>query len=104
MSLLKSIERIQQLNDLIRREATGTAIEFADKIGISRSMLMENIREMKELGAMIEYCPFRRSYYYTQEFKVIIGAESKRKILGGCSFDPDGFNRIGMFNLKYFMI
>jgi hypothetical protein len=104
MSLLKSIERIQQLNDLIRREATGTAIEFADKIGISRSMLMENIREMKELGAMIEYCPFRRSYFYTEEFKVIIGAESKRKILGGCGYDPQEAHSIGMFNFKLSII
>jgi len=85
MSLLKSIERIKRMDDLIRREFTGTAKEFAVKVGISRSMLMENIREMRALGAEIDYCAHRRSYYYTQEFDLIIGSQSKKRIVGGLS-------------------
>ena len=86
MSLLKSIERIKRIDDLIKKECTGTAREFAVKVGISRSMLMENIREMRELGAEIEYCPFRRSYYYITGFNLIIGYESKKRIVGGVSY------------------
>ena len=40
------------MNHLIQNEVTGTAEEFAGKVNISRSMLMENIREMRDLGAM----------------------------------------------------
>ncbi|GHN00317.1 hypothetical protein WSM22_18060 [Cytophagales bacterium WSM2-2] len=73
MSLLKSIERLKRMDYFIKKEITGTSGEFATKIGISRSMLMENLKEMKELGAGISYCHYRRSYCYDNEFSLIIG-------------------------------
>jgi GTP-sensing pleiotropic transcriptional regulator CodY len=57
MSLLKSIERLQRIDYLIRKEATGTSDEFAEKVGICRSMLMENLREMKELVHSWTFAP-----------------------------------------------
>ncbi|MEI9921315.1 MAG: HTH domain-containing protein [Bacteroidota bacterium] len=75
MSLLKSIERIKRIDSLIRKQSTGTAKEFAEKLGISRSMLMENLREMRDLGAQIEFCSFRRSYRYISGFSLVIGGE-----------------------------
>lgn len=72
MSLLKYVDRLKRMDDLIRRKATGRAGEFASKLGISRSMLMENLREMKEMGAQIYYCPHRRSYYYVNDFNFLI--------------------------------
>ncbi|MFO0266599.1 MAG: hypothetical protein ACK51D_06590 [Cyclobacteriaceae bacterium] len=83
MSLLKSIERLQRIDYLIRKEATGTSDEFAEKVGICRSMLMENLREMKELGAQIFYCRHRRSYCYVNEFNLLIGDTSKNKLKAG---------------------
>jgi hypothetical protein len=73
MSLLKYLERIKRMDDLIRRCATGNSTEFANKLGISRSVLMENLREMRELGACIEYSHHKQSYYYEKEFRLIIG-------------------------------
>jgi DNA-binding transcriptional regulator GbsR (MarR family) len=67
----------------IRKEATGTSDEFAEKIGISRSTIMENLREMKELGAQLNYCHKRRSYYYENEFRLVVGDSSKQRIVGG---------------------
>lgn len=83
MSLLKSIERLQRMDYFINKEATGSSEEFAEKIGISRSTIMENLREMKELGAKLNYCHKRRSYYYENEFRLIIGNSSKQKLTGG---------------------
>jgi predicted DNA-binding transcriptional regulator YafY len=83
MSLLKSIERLKRMDYFIRMEATGTSDEFAEKIGISRSTIMENLREMKELGAKLNYCHRRRSYYYENEFRLIVGDSSKQKLTGG---------------------
>jgi hypothetical protein len=83
MSLLKSIERLQRLDYFIRKEATGSSAEFAKKLGICRSMLMENLGEMKELGAQLNYCPRRRSYVYLNEFTLIIGKDTKNKARGG---------------------
>lgn len=72
------------MDDLIKKEATGTSKEFAKKLGISRSMLMENLNEMKELGAEIAFCSFRRSYYYTNRFSVVIGRPER--VIGGRNF------------------
>lgn len=83
MSLLKFIERIQRIDYLIKKERTGSSEEFADKLGISRSMLMENLREMRELGAKIEYCPRRKSYHYESSFELVIGPSMKSKVIGG---------------------
>ncbi len=90
MSLMKSIGRLTTMDDLIRNEITGNAQEFAAKIGICRSMLMENIREMKDLGAEIEYCPKRRSYFYIREFRLIIGRDAKKMVMGGTDFFAAG--------------
>jgi hypothetical protein len=89
MSLLKSIDRLKSIDTMIRRQATGTSDEFARKLGISRSMLMENLREMKDLGASICFCPHRRTYFYTSEFGLVIGNVSKQKIQGGGNFWSD---------------
>ncbi len=84
MSLLRSIERLKRMDDLIKKEATGTSKEFAEKLGISRSMLMENLNEMKDLGAEIAFCSLRRSYYYTNKFSVVIG--KPERVSGGRNF------------------
>ena len=91
MSLLKFVDRLKRINDLIKRERTGPAEVFASKVGISRSRLMENLREMKELGASIEYCHIRKSYYYLNEFNLIIGDTAKNKVIGGKGMVDLGF-------------
>ncbi|MFM7429715.1 MAG: hypothetical protein ACKO1F_07420 [Flammeovirgaceae bacterium] len=77
---------MKSIDTMIRRQATGTSDEFARKLGISRSMLMENLREMKDLGACICFCPHRRTYFYTSEFGLLIGNVTKQKIKGGGIF------------------
>lgn len=83
MSLLKYVDRLNRMHDLIKRQCTGTSEEFAEKLGLSRSVLMDNIREMKELGASIGYNSLKRSYFYEQDFSIIIGSENRRRIRGG---------------------
>lgn len=73
MSLLKYIQRLKRMDDLIRRRATGTPDEFAARLGLGKSVLMEELRELKELGAEITYCRESQSYYYKQEFILKIG-------------------------------
>jgi biotin operon repressor len=52
---------------LIRKKATGNQKELARKLGMSRSMVNEYIKEMKELGFPIGYCRKRNTYYYLEE-------------------------------------
>jgi len=55
---------IERADRLIRLKATGTAIEFALKLGISRKTLFRLLKYLREKGANIKYCRYRRSYYY----------------------------------------
>lgn len=72
MSILKYIDRLKLMDSLIRRKATGNSFEFAKKIGISRSVLMENINEMRAMGVQIEYDKYRNSYYYSTDCRLVI--------------------------------
>lgn len=66
MSLIKYIGRLKQMDDLIRRKATGTPDEFAEKLGICKSMLMINLAEFKDIGASFKYDLDKQTYYYCQ--------------------------------------
>ncbi len=84
MSLLKYLERAKRIDDLIRRKATGSAEEFSHKLGISRSVLMDHLRDMRDLGAPIRFCDTRHSYYYEEEFSFIISRRAEMsKVMGG---------------------
>ncbi len=83
MSLLKYIERLKRMDDLIRRKATGCADEFASKLGISKSQLYDELKEMKELGAPLEYCQTRKSYIYNAETKLIVVFQKDLKEVKG---------------------
>ncbi len=70
MSILKYLERVKRMDDLIRRKATGPADAFARKLGISRSTLMYNLGELKALGASICFDDIIQSYYYAHDFEL----------------------------------
>lgn len=67
MAVLRYFKKLQLLDSLIRRKATGNQKEFAKKAGLSRSMLNQYLKEMKELGFPICYCRQKGSYYYEYE-------------------------------------
>jgi len=73
------------MHDLITREATGSSEEFASKLDISKSMLMIDLGELREIGAELEYCRIKRSYCYKRPFTFIVGREN-RQIIGGENF------------------
>jgi len=104
MSLLKYIDRLRRMDDLIRMKATGCANDFAHKLGISQSQLFQDLKEMKELGAPIQYCPLRKSYIYESEGRLTIDFMSEgRSIKGGGSvFDfylHSNVNRTSIFKM-----
>jgi hypothetical protein len=72
MSLLKYIDRVKRMDNLIRLKATGCANEFASKLGISPSQLFQDLKEMKQLGAPIQYCSVRKSYVYESNGRLTI--------------------------------
>jgi hypothetical protein len=73
MSLFKYIDRIKVIHRLIQNETTGSSVEFAKSVGISRSLLMEHLHEMREtFHAPIDFCRARHSFYYKKPFSLNI--------------------------------
>lgn len=96
MSLLKYIDRLKRMDNLIRRRATGCADDFARKLQVSPSQLFQDLKEMKELGAPIKFCPMNRTYFYLKEGEFKVDFVLKRsEIRGGKNFmdscEIDGF-------------
>ncbi len=83
MSLLKYVDRLKRMDDLIRRRATGSAREFSRKINISESQLFMELKEMKELGAPIDYCHRSRSYYYKTDCRLVLNFDQSASTRGG---------------------
>jgi hypothetical protein len=76
------------MDELIRRKGTGTPDEFAAKLGISKSMLMINLNEFKELGGLVKFDSSRGTYFYEQGCSLKFGfeKESGANLKGGNSF------------------
>ncbi len=72
MAFLDCIDRIKRIDHYIRMQATGAPNEFAEKIGISRSMLYNYFNIMKEMGAPIKYNDCTQNFYYEEEGKLNI--------------------------------
>ncbi len=77
MSIIKIIDRIRYMDYLIAKETTGRPEEFARRIGLSRSMLYDNIDEMRTLGAPIRYDRKRKTFFYHKPFELRIDFHHK---------------------------
>ena len=91
MNLSKYFERFQRLHGMIRKKATGSPSELADKLALSERAVFEYIRAMREMGAPIAFCPVRRTYYYEREVRFNMGFqelnEEEVKGIDGGSID-----------------
>lgn len=68
MNFTDHLSLIKRLHDLIRRKATGSPEELADRLNISRASLYRYINDLKSLGAPIKYNKERRCFGYEEPF------------------------------------
>ena len=59
---------LYRLHHLIRRRATGTPPELADRLDISERSLHRFLHVLRTHGAEIKYCRQRNSYRYVNDF------------------------------------
>jgi len=72
--LLKICQRLTYIDKLIKQKATGTPKEFAEKLGVTERAWYKYRDELvNDLNLPINYCPFTRSYVYTEEGHFEIG-------------------------------
>ncbi|KAA9355162.1 hypothetical protein [Larkinella humicola] len=70
--LQKLCNRYESLNCLVRKRATGSPKELAQKLGISERAWYKLRDELvNELGVPLAYCPIRRTYYYAEEGELV---------------------------------
>lgn len=68
MRYLERVRILQRLDDLIRRKATGTPVDCANRLDVSRATFFRLLDELKSLDAPICYCRNRESYFYEEDF------------------------------------
>jgi hypothetical protein len=84
MSLFKYIDRVKTIHKLIEAERTGTSDEFAARVHISRSLLMEHLRELREVyNAPINYCRKRQTFYYSSTFRFKVEISGGMEMIKG---------------------
>ncbi|SKC24059.1 hypothetical protein [Alkalitalea saponilacus] len=90
MNFIKQIERFQMINKLIREQRTGSPVEFASRLGISRRQLYAHFEELKLLGLEVSYSRKINSFYFNNrkhlkiEFNLeVLENEEKNKTFGG---------------------
>ncbi len=76
--MIKHIEIIERMDQLIRLQATGSPEKFAQRLGISRTKLYRIIKLMKQLNAPIEYGITIQSYIYTETVGFTFGFYIRR--------------------------
>ena len=68
----KQLNRLQQIDQLIRQKRTGNAQELAEKMKISRRQVYNWLDELKAFGLEIEYNRQIRSYVYLKPYQINI--------------------------------
>ncbi len=64
---MKQIKLMERIDQLTRLEATGTPVELALRLGISKTKLYRIINVMKDLDAPLEYDINLQSYIYAKD-------------------------------------
>ena len=58
---------VDRVHDLIKRKATGTPVELAERLGLNERDWYRLLYDMRKMGFPIVYSSQRRSYYYEGE-------------------------------------
>ncbi len=72
-TILKQLELIHRIDNLIRIQATGSAETLAEKLGISKTKIYRIINVMKQLGAPVEYNFRVQSFVYKSSVGFTVG-------------------------------
>jgi hypothetical protein len=101
--IIKILDRLARLDQLIRTNRTGTAEELAQKLGISRRQLYNYFDEMKAFGLEIEFDRYAQTFRYCNNvrLKIHIKAEplsvADTKRIDGGSYANTNFSPVQLY-------
>lgn len=70
MNFIEDLKRLRKIHELISGRNTGSPDNLAESICVSRSELYYILRELKKMGAQICYDRRKRSFCYSNNFKL----------------------------------
>lgn len=73
MTFLEKLNTIERLHYLIKLKATGNPNTLARKFGVSRRAIFHTIDLLRQMGASVEYCMYKQSYYYKTNCELMLG-------------------------------
>jgi biotin operon repressor len=72
MKVFEYLDRISMMHKLVLRQRTGTPVEFAQQLGVSRTTLYELIDELRSRGAPIVYSKSTKTFFYKQPYDIAV--------------------------------
>jgi len=72
MKTLKQLERLRKAHKLIKQGNTGSPAEFSSRLYISERELYRILEYLKEMDAKISFSRNINSYYYSDDFDLIV--------------------------------
>ena len=101
MAFIKKLKLLERIDALVARKGTGSAEDLADKLGICRSSIFNHLDTLRQFGAEIDYCKFKKSYFYVNDKRPrlpMIPKSDSENYYGGESFF-DFFRQSKIFGL-----
>ena len=72
MTFKDHLLQVRRLHEFIRTKSTGTPETLARRLDISRATVFRRLDDLKALGAEIEFCRSRMTYYYTEPYDLLL--------------------------------
>lgn len=94
--LEEQINQIEQLDQLIRMQATGKPKQLANRLQISEASLFRLLEVMKKLNAPLKYDIYMQSYIYEHEVSFEFGFYTKELSLNKAKEINGGYTNIKM--------
>ena len=83
MTFIEKLQQIKRLDSLIRRRATGSPSELAERLELSERQLYNIMNMLKDMDAPVAYSTGEQTYYYERNVKLILGFENENVVKGG---------------------
>ena len=77
MKTLKQLERLRKAHKLIKQGNTGSPSEFSKRLHISERELYRILEYLKEMDAKITFSRNIKTYYYTDDFDLLVSVSIK---------------------------
>jgi len=96
MSILRHINRLQYIDFLIQRKATGDLGTFAKKNKLSKRGLLNVLQDMKNMGFPIKYDKGKASYFYELDGQMV----KRLFVINGIPVSREEASKIGISNVN----